>query len=544
MAIASRWLAARYNKPGFELFDFNVYALCSDGDLMEGVCAEAASLAGHLRLSNLCWIYDDNRITIEGDTSLAFSEDVGTRFQGYGWQVIRIADANDLDALRKAYREFHQTADRPTMIIVRSHIAYGSPNKVDTHEAHGAPLGEDEIKLTKAAYGWPQEEKFRVPPEVLAHFKQGIGKRGAAAHAQWNEKFGRYRQEHPLLAAEIELMQNGELPAGWEQALPTFPADAKGVASRTSSGKVLNALAAKIPWLIGGSADLAPSTMTLLKFDGAGHFGSADYSAHNFHFGIREHGMAAACNGMALCGLRPFGATFFIFSDYLRPSMRLAALMGLPVLYVFTHDSIGVGEDGPTHQPVEHLAACRAIPGLYVMRPGDANEVSEAYRVALNMKDHPLALVLTRQNLPTLDRTKYASAAGVGKGAYVVLDAPGGKPQVILMGTGSEMSLCVEAAEQLQQQGIAARAVSMPCWELFEQQDPAYRESVLPAKVTARVAVEAGVELGWERYLGPTGRFVGMRSFGASGPGGALYKHFGITTANVIAQAQAVLGKK
>jgi transketolase len=543
MAIAGRWLATRYNQPGFTLFDYNVYALCSDGDMMEGVCAEAASLAGHLRLPNLCWIYDDNRITIEGETSLAFSEDVGTRFTGYGWHVIHVPDVNDLASLRRAYQEFQKTTDRPTLIIVRSHIAFGAPNKVDTHEAHGAPLGEEEVRLTKAAYGWPQEEKFLVPGDVIAHFKQGIGTRGPRAHAQWNKQLAEYRQKHPLLAAEIDLIERGELPAGWQEAIPSFPPDAKGVASRTSSGKVLNAVAAKIPWLIGGSADLAPSTMTLLKFEGAGHFGGGNYGGHNFHFGIREHAMAAACNGMALCGLRPFGATFFIFSDYLRPSMRLAALMGLPVLYVFTHDSIGVGEDGPTHEPVEHLAACRAIPGLHVIRPGDANEVAEAYRVILELKNHPVALVLTRQNLPTLDRAKYAPAAGLAKGAYVLLDAPGGKPQIILMGTGSEVSLCVEAAEQLQKEGIAARAVSMPCWELFAAQDPAYRESVLPANVTARVAVEAGVQFGWERYLGPAGRFVGMRSYGASGPAGALFKHFGITTANVVAQAKAALGK-
>lgn len=543
MAIASRWLAARYNQPGLELFDFNVYTLCSDGDLMEGVSGEAASLAGHLQLSNLCWIYDDNRITIEGHTSLAFSEDVGTRFQGYGWHVVHVPDVNDLAALRKAYQEFQNTNDRPTIIIVRSHIAFGSPHKVDTHEAHGAPLGEEEVRLTKAAYGWQQDAKFLVPAEVLAHFKQGIGKRGSEVHAAWNKQLAEYRRQHPLLATEIEQMQRGELPADWQTDLPVFPADAKGMASRISSGKVLNALAARIPWFVGGAADLAPSTMTHLKFDEAGDFGPDNYAGHNFHFGIREHAMAAACNGMALCGLRPFGATFFIFSDYLRPSLRLAALMGQPVLYVFTHDSIGVGEDGPTHEPVEQLAACRAIPNLYVMRPADANEVAEAYRVALALKDHPVAMVLTRQNLPTLDRAKYAAAAGVAKGAYVLLDAPGGKPQIILMGTGSEVSLCVEAAEQLQQEGIAARAVSMPCWALFEQQDAAYRESVLPATVTARVGVEAGVQFGWERYLGPSGRFVGMRSFGASAPGGALFKHFGITTANLLAEAKAALGR-
>lgn len=543
MAIAQRWLAAHFNRPAATLFDYNVYALCSDGDVMEGVCAEAASLAGHLKLSNLCWIYDDNGITIEGHTSLAFSEDVAARFAGYGWNVLRVADANDLAALRQAYQNFTQTADRPTLVVLRSHIAWGSPNKVDTHEAHGAPLGEDEIKLTKQAYGWPADAKFLVPPEVTAHFQQGIGARGRKLHGEWRSRFEQYAKQHPDLAKQWQQMDGGELPAGWDADIPTFPADAKGVASRTSSGRVLNAIAAKVPWLIGGSADLAPSTMTLLKFPGACDHEAATPQGNNFHFGIREHGMAAALNGMALSKLRPFGATFFIFSDYLRPSMRLSALMGLPALYVFTHDSIGVGEDGPTHQPVEQLAACRAIPGLIVLRPADANEVAEAYRVMLKETRRPAALVLTRQNLPTLDRTKYAAAAGVAKGAYILSEAAGGKPQLLLMATGSEVSLCLEAQELLAKDGLAARVVSMPSFELFQQQDQAYRDSVLPPKVTARVAVEAGLQQCWDRYLGLAGRFVGMTGYGASAPSGTLYKHFGLTAANVAAQAKAAAGK-
>jgi transketolase len=544
MAIAQRWLAAHFNRPGFELFDYSVYTLCSDGDLMEGVCGEAASLAGHLKLSNLCWIYDDNRITIEGETSLAFSEDVATRFTGYGWHVVKVGDVNDLDALREAYQNFARTSDRPTIIIVRSHIAWGSPNKIDTHEAHGAPLGDEEVRLTKEAYGWPASEKFLVPGDVVEHFRGGIGARGQQAFDAWQKQFAEYARKHPELARQWQQMERGELPDNWDADIPVFATDAKGVASRTSSGKVLNTIAARVPWLIGGSADLAPSTMTLLKFDGAGHFSAANYGGHNFHFGIREHAMASACNGMALSKLRPFCATFFIFSDYLRPAMRLSSLMGVPVLYVFTHDSIGVGEDGPTHQPVEHLAACRAIPGLVVMRPGDANEVSESYRMAMQIKDRPVALVLTRQNLPTVDRSKYAAAKGTARGAYVLADAAGGQSEVILMGTGSEVSTCLEAYEQLTTEGIRARVVSMPSFELFQEQDQSYRDSVLPPSVTARVAVEAGVAQCWEKYLGSQGRFVGMTSYGASAPGGALYKHFGITAANVVAQAKSVLAKR
>ena len=432
MAIASRWLAARYNRPGFELFDFNVYALCSDGDLMEGVGGEAASLAGHLKLSNLCWIYDDNHITIEGKTSLSFSEDVATRFAGYGWNVVKLDDVNNLDGLRRAIAAFRQTRERPTLIKVRSVIAFGAPHKANTHEAHGAPLGEEEIRLTKAVYGWPENEKFLVPREVTDQFRQGIGARGGKLFADWAVKFAQYKAQYPELAAELELIDCRELPRGWDADIKPFPADAKGMASRASSGKVLNLAAQKIPWLLGGSADLAPSTSTLLKFEGAGDFEAGGWDGRNFHFGIREHAMGAACNGLSLCGLRAYGATFFVFTDYMRPSIRLAAIMGLPVFYVFTHDSIGVGEDGPTHQPIEHLAALRAIPNLLVIRPADANEVAEAYKVVLPLKDRPAALVLTRQNLPTVDRAKYGSAEGLRRGGYVLADARDGRPEVIL----------------------------------------------------------------------------------------------------------------
>ncbi|MBI2823826.1 MAG: transketolase [Planctomycetia bacterium] len=542
MAIAQRWLHGHFDKPGYDLFDYNIYALCSDGDMMEGISGEAASLAGHLKLANLCWIYDDNHITIEGETRLAFSEDVGTRFEGYGWRVIHVADANDLDALSAAYKTFLATDDAPTMIIVRSHIAYGAPHKQDTHSAHGAPLGEDEVRLTKEVYGWPPDAKFLVPDDVRKDFAAKVGARGARLEKDWQAQFDRFAGEHADLANQWRRMQARDLPDGWEQALPTFPADAKGLATRVSSGKVLNALAQRIPWLLGGAGDLAPSTMTLLEFDGAGTF-SATEAGRNMHYGIREHGMAAATNGMALSYLRPYASTFLVFSDYLRPSLRLAAIMGLPVIHVYTHDSIGLGEDGPTHQPVEHYMALRAIPRLLFFRPGDANEVAESYRVIVQLKDRPAALSLTRQNLPTLDRAKYAAASGVARGAYILADAPGGRPEVLLLATGSEVSLCVAAHETLSAAGIKSRVVSMPCWELFEQQTPEYRDSVLPPAVTARVGVESGIELGWERYLGLQGRFVGMHGYGASAPGGALFKHFGITADHVVAEAKAALGR-
>jgi len=543
MAMASRWLAARYNRPGFELFDFNVYALCSDGDLMEGIGGEAASMAGHLKLSNLCWIYDDNRITIEGNTSLSFSEDVAARFASYGWNVVRVEDINDLDALRGAIAAFKKTTDRPTLIIVRSVIGFGAPNKGGSHEAHGAPLGEEEVRLTKAAYGWPTDEKFLVPSEVIEHFRKCLGARGQKLHADWNALFAKYQEKHPELADELRRIERGQLPEGWDAEIPAFPADPKGMASRVSSGKTLNAVAKRIPWLLGGSADLAPSNNTRLGFDGAGDFQAGQYAGRNLHFGIREHAMGAICNGLSLCGLKAFGATFFVFTDYMRPSIRLAALMGLPVFYVFTHDSIGVGEDGPTHQPVEQLAALRVIPNLLVFRPADANEVAEAYRAILPLKNQPAALVLTRQNLPTLDRAKYASAAGLHRGGYVLADAPSGKPQVILIGAGSEVSLCVAAHEALLAEGIASRVVSLPCWELFDAQPAEYRDSVLPPEVSRRVGVEMGVAQGWDRYVGPSGTILAMKGFGTSAPVGVALKHFGFTAENVTAAARRLCEK-
>jgi len=538
MAIAERWLAAKYNKPNLPLFDYNVYALTSDGDLMEGVACEAASLAGHLKLSNLCWIYDDNRITIEGDTSLAFTEDVATRFEGLGWNVIAVDDANDLAALGRAYDSFAACEDGPTLIIVRSQIGYGAPNKQGTAGAHGAPLGEDEITATKAAYDWPHE-KFTVPPEVTEHFAEGLGKRGAESRDQWHAMFEKYQAEYPELAQQITQMLAGELPTDWDKDIPAFETDAKGFASRVSSGKVLNGVAKNVPWLIGGSADLAPSTMTLLTDEK--DFAPGSYEGRNMHFGIREHGMAAILNGMALSHVRPYGATFFVFSDYLRPSMRLSALMELPAIYVFTHDSIGLGEDGPTHQPIEHLAAARAIPGLIVVRPADGNEVAETWRAIMPIRNRPVAFVLTRQNIATLDRTNLGAAAGVARGAYVLQDCDG-TPDVILIGTGSEVSICLEAAETLAKAGKEVRVVSMPSWEMFDEQDDAYRESVLPPTVSARVAVEAGIEQGWSRYLGLEGEFVGLSAFGASAPAGQLYEHFGVTAENVVAAAKKSMG--
>ena len=539
MAIASRWLAARYNKPGFDLFDFNVYAICGDGDMMEGVSGEAASLAGHLKLSNLCWIYDDNHITIEGNTSLAFNEDVPARFKSYGWNVVCLDDVNDLDGLRNAIKTFQKTSDRPTLVKVRSVIGFGAPNKADSHDAHGAPLGDEEIRLTKQAYGWPENEKFLVPSEVLAHFRNGIGSRGQKLFADWKAQFAKYKTQYPELAAELELIERRELPKGWDANIETFPADAKGIASRSSSGKVLNQIAKNVPWLLGGSADLAPSNNTKLGFEGAGDLQAASPAGRNFHFGIREHAMGSICNGMSLCGLRSFGATFFVFADYMRPPIRLAALMGLPVFYVMTHDSIGVGEDGPTHQPIEHLASLRAIPNLLVIRPCDANEVAEAYRTVVPLKNQPAILVLTRQNLPTFDRTKYASAEGLKRGGYVLADAADGKPDVILIGTGSEVSLCVSAYDKLTAEGVKVRVVSMPSWELFNAQPIEYRDSVLPPNVTRRVGVELGIKQGWEQYIGRCGKFIGMTGFGASAPVGVLLKQYGITVENIVAAAKS-----
>jgi transketolase len=544
MAIAGKWQAANFNRPNFEIFDFNVYAFCSDGDLMEGIGGEAASLAGHLKLSNLCWIYDHNSITLDGPANWSFSEDVATRFVGYGWNVTRVADANDLDMIGRAFETFHKTTDRPTLIILDSHIGYGSPHKQDTNAAHGEPLGEEEVRLVKKFYGWPEDAKFLVPEGVMEHFRDGIGKRGRELRAQWAKLFADYSQKYPELAERLSHMQHHELPEGWNKNLPTFPADAKGVATRESSGKVLNVVAQNIPWLIGGSADLATSNKTTLKFEGAGDFQAGSYAGRNLHFGVREHVMGASVNGMTVSGLRAFGATFFNFSDYMRASMRLAALMQIPSIFIFTHDSIGVGEDGPTHQPIEQLASLRAMPNMIVLRPGDANEVVEAWKIIANLQHSPVTLVLTRQNLPTLDRTKYAPASGVAKGAYVLADTPGGKPQVILLGTGSELSLCVEAYEKLKSEGIAARVVSMPSWEIFDKQDAAYKESVLPADVTARVSVEMAATFGWERYTGSKGRNIGMHRFGASAPLKDLLKYFGFTVEKVVAEAHAAIAGK
>jgi transketolase len=539
MAMAARWLAARYNRPGQTLFDYDTYVLCSDGDLMEGVAAEAASIAGHLKLANLCWIYDDNSITIEGETHLAFSEDVAARFRGLGWRIEQVADANDTAALRAALKAFKGEQEKPTLVIVKSVIGYGAPKKAGSHESHGAPLGPDEIRGAKEAYGWPADAQFRVPPEVPAHFAATLGRRGSLAHEAWEKVTADYAKGHPDLAAELTRFLDGALPPGWDAGIPTFPADAKGLATRVSGGKVLQAVSAAVPWLVGGSADLAPSTMTLVP--GAGDFSAATPTGRNLHFGIREHGMAAACNGMALSGLRPYCATFFVFLDYLKPSLRLSALGNLGVIYVLTHDSIGLGEDGPTHQPIEQLASARAVPGLTVLRPADANEVAESWRVVMRRGDRPAVLVLSRQNVPTLDRSALGAAAGVAQGAYVLQDPPGGKPECILIGTGSEVQICLEAAAQLAAAGVRARVVSMPSWDLFEEQSPGYRESVLPAAVTARVACEAACGFGWEKWIGSRGRFVGMRSFGASAPAPALYAHFGITADAVAAAARESL---
>jgi transketolase len=538
MAIAGRWMASYFNRSGFEMFDYDVYALAGDGCVMEGISGEAASLAGHLKLSNLCWIYDNNRITIEGNTAWAFSEDVATRFIGYGWNVTRVGDANDLEMLERAFTTFRNEPERPTLIIVDSHIAWGAPTKQDTHSAHGEPLGEEEIRLTKRAYGWPEDAQFLVPDGVREHFADGIGARGGTARKSWFELFERYRAEHPEHADALERMQKRELPEGWDRGLPTFEADEQGMAGRDASGKVLNVLAQNVPWLIGGAADLAPSTKTRLTFEGAGDFQAEDYSGRNFHFGVREHAMGAVLNGLSLCKVRPFGSGFLIFSDYGRAPLRLAAIMEIPVTYVFTHDSIGVGEDGPTHQPVEHLASLRAIPGFITIRPGDANEVVEAWKKIMELHHEPVALVLSRQALPVLDRTRYAAAEGTRRGAYVLADADGGRPDVLLLATGSEVGLCVQAYERLKEEGVAARVVSMPSWEIFEHQDQPYRDSVLPPDVRARVAVEQASTFGWHQYVGPGGRVIGMQSFGASAPLKELQKRFGFTVEAVVEAAK------
>jgi transketolase len=543
MAIAQKWLANRYNRPGFEIFDYNIYAVCGDGCMMEGIASEAASLAAHLGLDNLCWIYDNNHITIEGNTRITFTEDVATRFLGYGWNVLRVGDANDLDRIEQALKVFRQTKGRPTFIILDSHIGYGSPHKQDTAAAHGEPLGEEEVRLCKRSYGWPEDAKFFVPAGVYEHFAAGIGERGAKARQQWTDLFAEYRAKYPELATEIDQMQRRELPSGWDRNLPVFPPDPKGMAGREASGQVLNVLAQKIPWLLGGSADLGPSNKTTLTFAGAGQFQADSPGGRNLHFGIRENAMASIVNGLSLSKLRAFGATFFIFSDYARPGIRLSALMELPTLMVFTHDAMGDGEDGPTHQPVEHLASLRAIPGLVTLRPADANEVVEAYRYIMQLRHEPAVLALSRQALPTLDRSKYAPASGVARGAYVLADDPGANPEVILIASGSEVILALQAHEEMLAEGIRSRVVSMPSWEIFDHQTQEYRESVLPPSVKARVAIEQASTLGWAQYVGDAGRVIGMKTFGASAPLKELQRKFGFEPDRVAAVAKELLGR-
>jgi len=543
MAIAQKWLAAHFNKPGFEIFDYNIYAVCGDGCMMEGIGSEAASLAGHLGLDNLCWVYDNNHITIEGNTRIAFTEDVATRFLGYGWNVLRVGDANDTDRIENALKTFRKTKGRPTFIILDSHIGYGSPHKQDTADAHGEPLGEEEVRLTKRSYGWPEDAKFFVPDGVYEHFEAGIGARGASAHQAWTKIFDAYRAAYPELAVQIEQMQRRELPAGWDRNLPIFPADAKGIAGRDASAKVLNVLAQNIPWFLGGSADLGPSNRTRLTYEGAGDFQADAPTGKNLHYGIREHTMGAIVNGLSLSKLRGFGATFFIFSDYARPAIRLSAIMELPAIFIFTHDAMGDGEDGPTHQPVEHLASLRAIPGLVVLRPGDANEVVEAYRYVMQLRHKPALLALSRQPLPTLDRSKYAVASGLARGAYVLADAPGGNPELILIATGSELSLAVDAHETLLAEGIRSRVVSMPSWDIFDDQSQEYRDSVLPPNVKARIAIEQASTFGWERFVGTSGRVIGMKTFGASAPLKELQRRFGFEPERVVAISKELLGR-
>ena len=544
MAMAQKWLAAHYNRDGFPIFDYKIYSVCGDGCMMEGVASEAASLAGHLALDNLCWIYDNNHITIEGNTSITFTEDVAARVLAYGWNVLRVGDANDIERIENALNVFHREKGRPTFIVLDSHIGYGSPNKQDTSAAHGEPLGVEEIRLTKRAYGWPEDANFLVPDGVYEHFASGIGARGTKAHQEWDRLFSGYREKYPDLAAEIESMQRRDLPAGWDKNLPVFPADPKGVAGRDASGKVLNVLARNIPWFLGGSADLGPSNKTTLTYPGAGDFQPNTPDGKNIHFGIREHAMGAIVNGLGLSKLRAFGATFFIFSDFTRPSIRLSALMELPSIFIFSHDAMGDGEDGPTHQPIEHLASLRAIPGLITLRPGDANEVVEAYRYVMQSRHMPAVFALSRQPLPTLDRNKYASAAGVSKGAYVLADTPGGKPEVILIASGSEVGLVVDAHEKLMTEGVRSRVVSMPSWEIFELQSQEYRDSVLPPDITNRIAVEQASTFGWERYVGNTGRVIGMRTFGASAPLKQLQKRFGFEPDRVVEIAKEMLHAK
>jgi len=554
MAIAEAYLAARYNRPGFEVVSHFTYGIVSDGDLMEGVASEAASLAGHLKLGKLIYLYDNNHISLAASTDLTFTEDCAKRFEAYGWHTQAVEDGNDLEALDRALRAARTETARPSLILVRTHIGFGSPGKQDTFEAHGAPLGEEEVKLTKQKLGWPAEPPFFIPDEALAHFRESVTK-GQRAEAEWKERFSAYVRKFPAVAGELEQALRGELPAGWEESIPDFPADAKGLATRVASGKVLNAIAPKLPTLIGGSADLNPSTHTVLQklgdfespertfADSQGSAGGGfSYAGRNLHFGVREHGMGAACNGLAAHGgIIPFESTFLIFSDYMRPSIRLAALMELGVIYVFTHDSVGLGEDGPTHQPIEQLAALRAIPRLVVIRPGDANETAVAWRVAIETRDRPVALALTRQNVPTLDRTQFAAADGLRRGAYVLTDAPDGRPDLVLIGTGSEVSLAVAAREKLSERKIQARVVSMPSWELFDLQPREYRDSVLPASIKRRVAVEAALPQGWHRYVGDGGDVIGIERFGASAPGNVVMEKLGFTVNHVVERALALL---
>lgn len=542
MAAAGRWLGATYNRPGFDLFDYNVWVFCGDGDMMEGVGAEAASLAGHLRLSNLCWIYDNNRITIEGSTDITFTEDVAGRFMAYDWNVLRVGDVNDLDLLAHAFDTFLATRDRPTLIIVDSHIGYGAPHRQDTKEAHGEPLGTDEVRLTKEFYGWDPDAQFLVPDGVREHFQSHLGRRGREAHTVWNQLVASYQKQFPDAGLHVDCMPRHTLPPDWDEDLPVFAPDPKGAAGRDASAKAQNAIARRVPWLLGGSADLWPSTKTLLTFDGAGEFQppghGGDYHGRNFHFGVREHAMCAFVNGMALSGLRPYGSSFLVFSDYCRGSLRLSALMEVPSIFIWTHDSINLGEDGPTHQPIEHLASLRAMPGMIVLRPADANEVVESWRVIMGIKDRPVSLVLSRQALPVFDRTQYAAASGVARGGYVLADAPSGRPDVLLLATGSEVALCLTAYERLQSEGIFARVVSLPSWEIFDEQPDEYRDSVLPPEVTARVSIEAASTFGWAKFTGPSGAILGMRSFGLSAPIKVVAEHFGFEPDHVVKAAR------
>ncbi len=546
MAMAGKWLGATYNKPGFDLFNFNVYALCGEGCLMEGVGSEAASLAGHLKLSNLCWIFDNNNVTIDGHTDITFTEDVAKRFDAYGWNVVHVTDANDLDALASAYGAFLATDDKPTMIVVHSHIGYGSPGKHDTPAAHGEPLGPDEVRRTKQFFGFDPGEFFVVPDGVRQHFTTHMGQRGADARAKWETLFADYAKKYPEEAAQIELIRTRGLPEGWDSGIPEFAPDANGMATREASGKVLNAIAAKVPWVLGGAADVAGSTKVVLTYPDAGEFQPyselGDYGGHNLRYGIREHAMCAVVNGMVLTGLRAYTSCYLIFTDYARGAIRLGSLMDLPVLNIWTHDSISLGQDGPTHQPIEQMVSLRAIPGMMVIRPADANETVEAYRLVMPLTNRPVALILSRQALPIFDRSKLAPASGLTKGAYVLADTDGGKPDVILIGTGSEVSLCLAARDLLAKDKIKARVVSMPCRELFEAQDEGYRESVLPAAITARVTVEEASPIGWDRYAGPKGIVLGMNTFGLSAPLDVVSKHFGFTPERVAAAAKMALG--